>query len=122
MFSFIGFFVKAEGMVEMLPPWIPFRLTLVYLTGLHELLVGLALFLPKHQVYSAKIAIMAYYLCAKNHNRVARGVNSPDSHITQACGSALSDSKSSSYRSRMMDIGPQLGEGQESLLCEPLIG
>lgn len=60
MFFFIGHLVKAEGMVEMLPPWIPFRLGLIYITGLLELLIGIALFLPRYQVLAAKLAIVVF--------------------------------------------------------------
>jgi uncharacterized membrane protein len=54
----MGHFVKTEGMVEMLPPWVPFRLALVYLTGLIELFIGIALFIPRYQPLAAKLAIV----------------------------------------------------------------
>ena len=57
IFFFIGHIVKADGMVAMLPPWIPYRLTLVYLTGLLELLIAIGLFLPKWQTRAATTAI-----------------------------------------------------------------
>ncbi len=60
MFFFLGHLVKTEGMVEMLPPWIPFRLTLVYFTGLIELLIGVALFIPRYQLFAAKLAIVVF--------------------------------------------------------------
>jgi len=47
-------------MVEMLPPWVPFRLALVYLTGLLELLIGIGLFLPRYQVFAGKVAIVVF--------------------------------------------------------------
>ena len=34
LFFFIGHLVKSAGMVEMLPAWVPYRLSIVYLTGL----------------------------------------------------------------------------------------
>ena len=58
IFFSIGHVVKTEGMVEMLPPWIPFRLPVIYLTGLLEVTIGVALFLPKFQVNAAKAAII----------------------------------------------------------------
>ncbi len=58
IFFFVGHFVKTQGMVEMLPPWVPFRAAIIYLTGLLELLIGIALFLPRHQVLAAKVAIV----------------------------------------------------------------
>jgi uncharacterized membrane protein len=60
IFFFIGHLVKSTGMVEMLPPWVPYRLLLVYLTGLLELLVGVALFIPKYQHNAAKTAIFIF--------------------------------------------------------------
>jgi uncharacterized membrane protein len=62
IFFFIGHIVKAEAMVEMLPTWVPFRLTLIYVTGLLELAVGIALFLPKYQITAAKFAIVIFVL------------------------------------------------------------
>ena len=60
IFFFVGHLVRTEGMVEMLPPWVPFRLALVYLTGLIELLIGIALFIPKYQALAAKLAIVVF--------------------------------------------------------------
>ena len=60
IFFFIGHIAKSAGMVEMLPPWVPFRLMLVYFTGLLELLIGIALFLPKYQLTAAKAAIVVF--------------------------------------------------------------
>ena len=62
VFFFIGHLVKAEGMVEMLPPWVPFRLALVYLTGLLELVIGIGLFLPRYQVFAGKVAIVVFVI------------------------------------------------------------
>lgn len=60
LFFFVGHFVKTEGMVEMLPSWVPFRLALVYLTGIIELLIGIALFMPRYQSFAAKLAIVVF--------------------------------------------------------------
>lgn len=60
IFFSIGHFVKTQGMVEMLPPWVPFRLALVYLTGLLELVIGLALFIPGYRTLAAKLAIVVF--------------------------------------------------------------
>lgn len=60
IFFSIGHVVKTEGMVEMLPPWVPFRLPIIYLTGLLEIIIGIALFLPKIQVHAAKAAIIVF--------------------------------------------------------------
>ena len=58
LFFFMGHFVKTAGMVEMLPVWVPFRLELVYLSGVLELAIAIALFIPKTQVQAAKVAIV----------------------------------------------------------------
>lgn len=60
VFFFIGHIVLADGMVEMLPPWLPLRLEIVYLTGVLELGIGLALFIPKLQLQAAKLAIAVF--------------------------------------------------------------
>lgn len=60
IFFFVGHFVKTEGMAEMLPPWVPFRLALIYFTGIVELLIGIALFLPRYQTLAAKLAILIF--------------------------------------------------------------
>ena len=57
MFFAIGHGVKTAGMVEMLPPWVPMRVALVYITGLLELFIAVILFIPRFQVLGAKIAI-----------------------------------------------------------------
>ncbi|RXE85974.1 hypothetical protein [Pseudoalteromonas sp. A757] len=62
MFFFIGHIVKAQGMVEMLPSWVPYRLPLVYFTGVIELVVAVLLFIPSYQLVAAKVAIVIFIL------------------------------------------------------------
>ncbi|WP_020207493.1 DoxX family protein [Gilvimarinus chinensis] len=62
LFFFVGHFFQTEGMVEMLPPWVPLRLALVYFTGLIELLIGIALFIPRYQPLAAKLAILVFVI------------------------------------------------------------
>ena len=62
IFFSIGHFIKTEGMVEMLPLWVPFRLSIIYLTGALELLIGFALFFPKYQINAAKAAICVFII------------------------------------------------------------
>lgn len=62
IFFFVGHLIKTEGMVEMLPPWVPFRLALVYFTGLIELLIGIALFVPRYQILAAKLSIVIFVI------------------------------------------------------------
>lgn len=56
----IGHFVKTDGMAEMLPEWVPLRLQLIYVTGLIELAIAVALFIPKYQKIASKIAILVF--------------------------------------------------------------
>ena len=58
IFFSIGHVVKTEGMVEMLPAWVPFRVPIVYLAGLLEVIIGTTLFFRKLQVIAAKAAII----------------------------------------------------------------
>lgn len=60
MFFFIGHLVKTQGMTEMLPSWLPFKVTIIYLTGLLELVIAIGLFLPQYRVFAAKVAIFVF--------------------------------------------------------------
>tara|TARA_B110000116_G_C16566837_1_gene460060 strand:+ start:228 stop:719 length:492 start_codon:yes stop_codon:yes gene_type:complete len=62
IFFFIGHIAQTDGMVEMLPPWVPFKVALIYLTGAIELLVGIALFIPKLQTIAAKLGILIFVI------------------------------------------------------------
>ena len=62
LFFALGHFVKTQGMVDMLPPWVPARELLVYLTGVLELAIGIALFTPRLQPLAAKLAIAVFVL------------------------------------------------------------
>lgn len=56
LFFSVGHVAKTAGMIEMLPPWVPQREFLVYITGVLELAIGLALFIPRLQLQAAKLA------------------------------------------------------------------
>lgn len=58
LFFSLGHFVQTEGMIEMLPPWISSRSTIIYLTGILELLIGIALFTQAHRQRAARLAIL----------------------------------------------------------------
>lgn len=62
IFFSIGHFVKTEGMVQMLPSWMPLRHLIIYITGLVELSVGIALFYPKLQIIAVKAAIVIFII------------------------------------------------------------
>ncbi|MDW3095525.1 MAG: hypothetical protein R8G33_07630 [Gammaproteobacteria bacterium] len=60
VFFSVGHFVKTDGMIEMLPPLLPYRLFIIYLTGVIEVFIGIALFIPKFQINAAKMAIVVF--------------------------------------------------------------
>ena len=47
VFTASGHFLQTEPMAEMLPPWVPARVALVYATGVLELAIAIALLLPE---------------------------------------------------------------------------
>ncbi|MGI0119620.1 DoxX family protein [Zooshikella sp. RANM57] len=62
LFFSLGHFAKTQGMVEMLPTWVPFRLNIIYLTGIMEILIAITLFIPKYQSVAAKAALIVFIL------------------------------------------------------------
>ena len=51
-FTAIGHFAFTKGMSMMIPPFIPFKTNLVYLTGLFEILLAIGLLIPKLKMIS----------------------------------------------------------------------
>ena len=47
IFAAIGHFIRTEPMAEMLPPSIPYRIELIYLTGVFELLGAIGIWIPR---------------------------------------------------------------------------
>ena len=47
LFTGIGHFIRTEPMAAMLPPSIPYRVELIYLTGVFELLGAVGVWIPK---------------------------------------------------------------------------
>lgn len=62
LFSAMGHFAFTEGMSMMLPAYIPYRVELIYLTGLAELLLAIGLLVPKFQVVTAWLLIVFFIL------------------------------------------------------------
>ena len=62
LFFSIGHFVKTDEMIQMLPVWVPFRLAVVYVTGVIELFISIALFTPRFQNNAALIAVCVFVL------------------------------------------------------------
>ena len=46
-FSAIGHFIRTQGMAEMLPPAVPYRVELIYITGLLEFLGAVGVWIPR---------------------------------------------------------------------------
>jgi uncharacterized membrane protein len=46
VFTSIGHFVKTEAMSRMLPSWTSMSIPLIYITGVFELLAGIAILIP----------------------------------------------------------------------------
>lgn len=47
LFTGIGHFIRTEPMAAMLPPSVPYRVELIYLTGVFELLGAVGVWIPK---------------------------------------------------------------------------
>ncbi len=58
-FTGIGHFLRTSVMAAMLPPWIPMRVPLVQVTGVFELAVAIALFIPSMSRH-AGLALCAF--------------------------------------------------------------
>jgi uncharacterized membrane protein len=61
-FTALGHVMFPTGMAMMIPPFIPFRLELVYFTGLLEVAGGIGLLLPKFRRISAILLITFFVL------------------------------------------------------------
>jgi uncharacterized membrane protein len=46
-FTAVGHFIRTEEMAEMLPPIIPYRVEIIYLTGVLELLGAIGVWIPR---------------------------------------------------------------------------
>ena len=57
-FTAIGHFAFTKGMTMMMPPIIPLKVELVFLTGILEILLGIGLLIPSLRVYSAWILVV----------------------------------------------------------------
>ncbi|RBL88213.1 DoxX family protein [Chitinophaga flava] len=61
-FTALGHFMFAKGMTMMIPPFIPFRKAWVYITGVAEVLMGIALMIPSQRTLAAYILILFFIL------------------------------------------------------------
>src|SRR5687768_11520556 len=53
LFTGLGHFFKTEEMAQMLPPFVPERIAIIYVTGVLEILGGIALLIPSLTKYAA---------------------------------------------------------------------
>lgn len=77
-FTGIGHFAETDAMAEMLPPWVPGRVPLVYITGLFEIAAAFAVLRPRLQTAAgvALIVTLVAFLPANIYaavNRVGMG-------------------------------------------------
>jgi len=56
IFTGIGHFIETEPMAQMLPPWVPGRTLLVYLTGVLELAVAVGFLMPQSRRFTGWLA------------------------------------------------------------------
>ena len=64
LFTASGHFVQTAPMVQMLPAWVPQRLALVYATGVLEIAIAIALFVPRSRTagaWAAAVALVAFF-------------------------------------------------------------
>lgn len=60
-FTALGHFLFPKGMALMIPPVIPFRTALVYITGMAEIAFGIALLFPASRWY-AGYALLVFFV------------------------------------------------------------
>jgi len=56
VFTGIGHFIQTGPMAQMLPPWVPERVLLVYLTGILEFAIALGFFIPASRYLTGWVA------------------------------------------------------------------
>ncbi|WP_010516797.1 DoxX family protein [Croceivirga radicis] len=57
VFTAVGHFVFTKGMSMMIPPFIPFKENMVYLTGIFEIVLAIGLLIPKFKVITGWLLI-----------------------------------------------------------------
>jgi len=60
IFTGVGHFIQTEPMVQMLPPWVPERVLLVYLTGVLEFAIAIGLLVPKTRRFTGYAAAAVF--------------------------------------------------------------
>ena len=62
IFTGIGHFIQTEPMAQMLPPWVPERTLLVYLTGGLEFAIAVGFLVPKSRRFTGGVAALVLIL------------------------------------------------------------
>jgi uncharacterized membrane protein len=62
LFTAIGHFAFTEGMAMMLPPIIPFKMGVIYFTGVIEIAASVGLLIPKLKVLTGWMLILFFIL------------------------------------------------------------
>lgn len=62
LFFALGHFVKAEGMIEMLPAWVPAKLAVVYFSGVWELFIAIGLLSTRYRSITTHAALITLVL------------------------------------------------------------
>lgn len=57
IFTGISHFALADGMVQMLPAWVPGRYSIIYITGIVEILLGLGFLWPSVRCLSGLLTL-----------------------------------------------------------------
>ncbi len=61
-FTALGHFMFTKGMAMMIPPFMPYKTAWVYITGVAEILLGLALLAPAMRPYAGWILVAFFVL------------------------------------------------------------
>ncbi|MDR6781845.1 putative membrane protein [Pedobacter africanus] len=71
LFTALGHFMFARGMSMMVPDFIPFKIEMVYLTGIIEIAAAIGLQLPKLRVLTAWLLILFFVLILPSNVKAA---------------------------------------------------
>lgn len=62
LFTAIGHFVFPKGMAMMIPVFIPFKLLVVYITGIFEIVASIGLLVPGYKILTGWLLILFFIL------------------------------------------------------------
>lgn len=71
LFTAMGHFMFAPGMSMMVPDFIPFKIEMVYLTGIIEVVAAIGLQLPRIRVLTAWLLILFFVLILPSNIKAA---------------------------------------------------